>query len=88
MLYLFYSATNIIGIYCTITKTVIPARMLLRNLYRDIKKKSSWISKIVLSKAAKSNLKWWIKIMQEWDGKSMFPTSVDVKIETDASDNE
>ena len=57
-----------------------PTRLLLRNLFRDLKKKSHWNSFITLSKEAIQDLQQWSFLMVNWDGKIMLPMKSDLTV--------
>jgi hypothetical protein len=57
----------------------------MRNLFKDLKKKSSWEGKILLSELAIQDLKWWKDVMEHWDGKVVIPSKADLILYTDAS---
>ena len=68
-----------------ICKAVLPGRLMLRNLYKLIKSKLTWESKLRLTKEAREDLTWWLSAFTAWNGKVVLPSSVDGQLVTDAS---
>ena len=67
-------------------KAVIPAKLLLRNLYRCLVKKKSWNDKLIIDTATRTDLQWWQRSLTSWSGKSFSHDISEVCIiESDAS---
>lgn len=69
----------------SLARAVLPAKMLLRNLYRDISQRRSWSSKIVLSNPAREDLEEWVHGLKKWQGCPAVPRNPDMVLETDSS---
>ena len=76
---------KIAGMCIAMTRAVIPAKLLLRNIYRCIAKKTSWSSIITIDKHAKNDLMWWLSAIEQWNGAPLFVSPPDIQCETDAS---
>ena len=77
---------RVAGLCISLSRAVGPTRLLLRNLFRDLKTKTSWNGCIQLSQAAINDLLWWKELMMNWDGKITIPKKSDLVLFTDASD--
>ncbi|GFO41465.1 reverse transcriptase/ribonuclease h/putative methyltransferase [Plakobranchus ocellatus] len=68
------------------TKAVIPAKLLLRKLYRCIKQKSTWQDNLVIDKATERDLTWWWSALDHWNGRAFKSQCKEyVQMTTDAS---
>ena len=76
---------KIAGMCIAMTRAVIPAKLLLRNIYRCIATKTSWNAFITLDKHARNDLLWWLNAIQQWNGTPLFVTPPEIQCETDAS---
>ena len=71
------------------TRAIAPAKLMLRNVYRDIN--SGWDrprhrrDSIVLSEPAYKDLLWWLTSMETWNGHMVISRSFDLTFSTDAS---
>ena len=68
-----------------ICKAVLPGRLMLRNIYRLIKEKITWESKLKLDTGAINDLLWWYNSLETWNGKVILPSEIDGQLVTDAS---
>ena len=68
-----------------ICKAVLPGRLMLRNVYKLIKSKITWESKLVLNANARNDLLWWYNSLERWNGKVILPSEIDGQLVTDAS---
>ena len=59
---------KITGQCISMSKAILPAKLLLRNIYRDLATRSSWQDILVLSESALKDLQWWLKSMSAWNG--------------------
>lgn len=73
------------GHCCSLTRAVLPAQLLLRNLYRDIKCRRDWSSLIRLSPASVRDLQDWLAGLSTWDGRVATSRPFDAVLDTDAS---
>ena len=76
---------RIAGQCISMTRAVVPGKLLLRNVYRDISTKSSWSDSIILSDACKRDLNWWLFSIGHWNGIVVTPKQIQAQIKTDAS---
>lgn len=76
----------IAGQLISMTKAIIPTKLLLRNVFRLLASKQSWKDKLILTNSVQKDLSWWLEALNHWNGRaysSLPPTWV--TMETDAS---
>ncbi len=78
---------RVVGLCISLSRAVGLTRLLMRNLYQDLKKKRSWGAQIKLSSEVIADLKWWKNLMEFWDGKIVVPSKADLIMFTDASNS-
>ena len=66
-------------------KAILPAKLLLRNLYRNLAKKHSWDSELEIEESCRTDLIWWFEALRNWNGAPLQKTGKQIQIETDAS---
>ena len=79
---------RICGQCISMTKAILPAKLLLRNLYRILRSRVSWQDELALDAAAIEDLKWWYCSISSWNGRSYTSQSSKgsaIQIATDAS---
>ncbi len=76
---------RIIGKCVSMTRAVLPARILLRNAHRCLASRSSWNDRVVLTEACKADFRWWRDALKTWNGAPLLQRSVDIQLQTDAS---
>ncbi|GFO09415.1 reverse transcriptase [Plakobranchus ocellatus] len=77
---------RIAGQCISMTKAVLPAKLLLRNLYICLKTKSSWGDILELDSATLKDLEWWLEAFNYWNGRAYkSECSPVIQIATDAS---
>lgn len=76
---------RVIGQCVATTKAVLPGKLKLREAYRLLRSKTSWDSILVWSETARSDFEWWITALEQWNGSTLLPTSIDAQLVTDAS---
>ncbi len=76
---------RICGQCVSMTKVIIPAKLLLRNLYRLLKTKLSWQDTLHLDGSSIKDLNWWYTSIHQWNGLVIQSQQVDCQIMTDAS---
>ena len=76
---------KICGQCISFTKAILPAKLLLRNLYRVLRSRNSWDDTLLLDRASVSDIQWWLESLQSWNGRSITKRTVDKQIFTDAS---
>eukprot|EP00854_Cymbomonas_tetramitiformis_P000288 gene288-biopygen202 len=73
---------------CQSVYLAVPAaRLYLRELYFVLAEKRSWGSKVKISRAAKSDVKWWsrLPVMSKWNGRRIWRPATRAKLHTDSS---
>ena len=80
------SLARITGQIISMCKVLLPAKLLLRNIYRLLSSKASWQHKLTVDRASLDDLEWWLEALDNWNGK-FFRTEPKHKIQltTDAS---
>lgn len=73
------------GICVSTLRAILPGRMLLRNVYRqlcavDLDKT------IVLSQGSREDLQWWLHALTNWNGAAALPLPSELTLTTDSSD--
>ena len=77
---------KITGQLVSMTKAVVPTKLMLRNTYRLLASKNSWSDTLYLDHSSTQDLMWWFDNLQAWNGKFIPITPPDtVQIATDAS---
>ena len=78
---------RIAGQIISMSKAIIPAKLLLRNTYRLLKQRQYWSDILVLDFHTESDLKWWFGALDHWNGRFIAdsPCSEKIQIATDAS---
>ena len=69
---------KITGQCISMSKAILPAKLLLRNIYRDLATRSSWQDILVLSESALKDLQWWLKSMSAWNGTAFESKATDI----------
>ena len=77
---------RIAGQIISMCKVLLPAKLLLRNVYRLLSNKRSWQDKLVIDSSTASDLTWWTQALSGWNRRAFkkAPQRV-VQITTDAS---
>ncbi len=76
---------RIAGQCVAMLKAVLPARLLLRNLYRVISTRQDWNSVVCMDDSCKRDLLWWKTAVQSWNGAPLLVKQPDIQLQTDAS---
>ncbi len=76
---------RIAGQCISMAKAILPAKLLLRNIYQLLASKQSWTDVLQIDKATRSDLEWWHKALNTWNGAKIHTGPVDFQVETDAS---
>ena len=66
-------------------KAVLPAKLLLRNLYKTLSSKMSWDSNVVIDVYCRKDLEWWYNALKNWNGAPLLKPTRKIQVETDAS---
>ena len=76
---------RIAGQCVSMCKAVLPGKLLLRNIYRLLSKRSAWNSMLIIDKPSLADLQWWLKALGTWNGAPLKISIPEIQIETDAS---
>ena len=77
---------KVAGQCISMTKAIVPGKLLLHNIYRIIASCTDWEDKhLLLSDGAVKDLKWWLNALKGWNGAPLRSVPVDLQVETDAS---
>ena len=77
---------RITGQIISMCKVFLPAKLLLRNLYRLLSLKKTWQEKLMLDQASREDLIWWLEALNGWNGKHLKKMQENtIQITTDAS---
>ncbi len=66
-------------------KAVLPAPLLLRNIFRLIAQRSSWNDYTALDLPSVQDLEWWQTALQHWNRAPILRPHIDLQVTTDAS---
>ena len=66
-------------------KCVFPAKLLLRNLYRQLASKESWNQKLTLDPFTCNDLECFFNSVSQWNALHLVSNHIDVQLVTDAS---
>ena len=67
------------------SKCVLPAKLLLRNVYRLLKTRLSWRDVLNLDNCTNNDLRWWFDSLSQWNGVIVESKPIDCQLVTDAS---
>lgn len=76
---------RITGQCISMTKAILPAKLLLRNTYRVLSTRQNWDSLVTLDRPAEQDLRWWYTAVNNWNGAPLGQKAVQAQVETDAS---
>ena len=76
---------KVVGQCIAMMRAVIPAKLLLRNVYRNLASRESWHSHLILDKHARRDLNWWLNAINQWNGAPLLAKQPEIQIECDAS---
>lgn len=76
---------RVLGQCVSMTKAVLPAKLLLRNAYRVLAQRDSWDSIVYFDNASRKDLVWWETAIDTWNGRVLFPSAIEAQVMTDAS---
>ena len=68
-----------------VCRATLPGRLMLRNVYRLLKSKNTWESRLILDEGSIKDLSWWRDSLEKWNGRTILPTNIDGQLTTDAS---
>ena len=66
-------------------KAILPAKLLLCNVYRSIASKSSWEADVTIDSHCQKDLEWWMSSLSSWNGAPLCTREVDLQLETDVN---
>ena len=76
---------RIAGQCVSMAEVIMPAKLLLRNVYRVLALKNSWYDMLTLTQSARDDLKWWLTAMNNWNNRSLRKRPIEMQMFTDAS---
>lgn len=76
---------RITGQCISMSKAVLPGKLLLRNLYRLLKQRTCWQDVLQLDKSAIADLEWWHAGLKSWNGRAVHDKAIEIQLVTDAS---
>ncbi|MES9880717.1 MAG: reverse transcriptase domain-containing protein [Sedimenticola sp.] len=76
---------RIAGQCVSMSKAVLPAKLLLRNTYRLLSKCPLWDMTLTLDVPTLQDLEWWISALESWNGFIVKPSKDSIQMECDAS---
>lgn len=80
------SLARVAGLCVSVLRAVLPGRMFLRNVHRQIALAHGDYNAILrLSPGSRSDLEWWINALRQWNGSLAVPLPTDSVLTTDAS---
>ncbi len=71
---------RIAGKCVSMTRAVVPGKLLLRNVYRCIASRVSWESTLQLDPPVVRKLSWWRQSLPNWNGAPLLKPAVDLQI--------
>ena len=79
------SLARILGQCVSMTKAVLPGKLLLRNAYRLLSSKQFWSDKLFLDIHTRKDLNWWLESLDNWNGSPIRKQPIDIQLVTDSS---
>ena len=76
---------RIAGQCVSMSKCVLPTKLLLRNVYRLLKTRLSWRDVLHWDYCTSNDLKWWFESQTQWNGIIVESKPIDCQLVTDAS---
>jgi hypothetical protein len=76
---------RVAGQCIAMSKAILPAKLLLRNLYRLLQSRCSWQHVLLLDRHTVSDLNWWLCALDTWNGMAVQTRTIDTQLVTDAS---
>ena len=71
---------RIAGQCVAMSEVVLPANLLLRNVYRVIASKTSWSTMLHLTPESRKDLEWWMVVLTNWNGRPTVQRELDLQI--------
>ena len=63
---------KIAGECIAMMRAIVPAKLLLRNIYRTLATKISWSSQVFIDEHCRNDLNWWFSSLKNWNGASLY----------------
>ena len=79
------SLARVAGQCVSMYKCVLPAKLLLRNLYRLLNNRQSWQDTLHIDTDTVKDLQWWYESLTSWNGFLVDNSEIECQIVTDAS---
>jgi hypothetical protein len=76
---------RILGQCVSMTRAILPGKLLLRNAFRLLKTKSNWDDSLLLDCHTVQDLLWWHCSLHNWNGCPVVKAPIDCQMVTDAS---
>lgn len=76
---------RVTGQCIAMAKAILPAKLLLRNLYRLLSTRKSWGDILQIDQTSMQDLNWWISAIQNWNDRAIIQQTIDLQVTTDAS---
>jgi len=76
---------KVAGKCVAMSQAIMPAKLMLRNVYRLLAARDSWDSKLTLDEGSVSDLSWWIEAIHGWNGRAVSNRPIRHQLTTDAS---
>ena len=76
---------KVAGQCIAMTRAILPGKLLLRNVYRLLSKKTSWEDELTIDQHSLEDLLWWKETIQNWNGAPLLVRQPGIQIGTDAS---
>ena len=80
------SLARIIGQCVSMTRAIVPAKLLLRSVYHVLVTRNNWESLLALSPQVRNDLNWWLSPLKDWNGALLHNRTIEVQMEADASE--
>jgi hypothetical protein len=76
---------RILGQCVSMTRAILPGKLLLRNAYRVLSRRSSWSDHLTLDSHTINDLQCWLGSLDNWNGAPIQKPHIDCQLVTDAS---
>ncbi len=76
---------RVAGQCVAMAKAILPAKLLLRDIYKLLRTRESWEDKLCMSACVRKELQWWRAALDSWNGAAAPKRTIDVQLITDAS---
>ena len=77
---------RVMGQCISMTKAIVPGKLLLHNVYRVLAQRHSWDDKVLITEQAATDLRWWLSAIHSWNEAPLCnKKTIDIQIQTDAS---